>query len=72
MIYSTILGSLAFSALTVSATADLHCTDECLRAEKPGDRPLMSTNGAMQRKRDFWTKMKMVTDLSHSSHSHAH
>jgi hypothetical protein len=57
MIYSTLIGTLALSTLAVG---ELHCTDDCLRSERPGDRPLMSTNGAMARKRDYWTHMKMV------------
>jgi hypothetical protein len=61
MIYSTLIGTLALSTLAVG---ELHCTDDCLRSERPGDRPLMSTNGAMARKRDYWTHMKMVSQPS--------
>lgn len=65
MIYSTILGTLTLSSLAIAE--NLHCTDQCLRSEKPGDRPIMSTNGAMARKQNYWTHMKMVIIVNYIS-----
>jgi hypothetical protein len=58
---AAVLGTLSLSTLALAD--DLHCTDQCLRSERPGDRPIMATNGAMARKRDFWTHMKVVCDF---------
>jgi hypothetical protein len=62
---AAVLGTLSLSTLALAD--DLHCTDQCLRSERPGDRPIMATNGAMARKHDFWTHMKVVCDLFFTS-----
>jgi choice-of-anchor B domain-containing protein len=62
MIYSA-LSAFSLGALVSLASAENHCTGDCLRAEKPHDEPIMTAKGSMARKDRFWKHMQMNNQM---------